>query len=90
MRVKLGYAPTRRAVFSVDGRYSLAFGEGRGVDGPMTRGTYVDFETDDWPRWEEKFIYGPYIHHVAGIHCKVAAVLEEACRYVPRLTADRL
>jgi L-fucose isomerase-like protein len=74
----------------VDGRYSLAFGEGRGVDGPMTRGTYVYFETDDWPRWEEKFIYGPYIHHVAGIHRKVAAVLEEACRYVPGLTADRL
>ncbi|NPV53936.1 MAG: L-fucose/L-arabinose isomerase family protein [Firmicutes bacterium] len=70
------------------GQYSLLMGHGRGVDGPMTRGTYVWVEVNDWPKWEEKFIKGPYIHHVACVHGNVAPVLYEATRYIPGLKAD--
>lgn len=69
------------------GDYRLFFGEGRGVDGPLTGGNYIWFETSDWPKWERKLMFGPYIHHVAGIHGRYASVLEEACRYLG-ITAD--
>jgi L-fucose isomerase-like protein len=70
------------------GTYSLLFGEGHSVPGPKTRGTYVWFEVKDWPKWEEKFVTGPYIHHCAGIHGRVAPVLLESCKYIPGLIAD--
>ncbi len=70
------------------GEYSLAFGEGRGTNGPETVGTYVWMEVNDWLRWERHFIRGPYIHHVAGIHGKLAPILWEACRYLPGVKAD--
>jgi hypothetical protein len=38
------------------GNYSLLIGEGKGVDGPKTRGTYVWFEVDNWPKWERKIV----------------------------------
>ncbi len=68
---------------SLRGDYSILLGEGKGVDGPPTNGTYSWFEVDDWPRWEKHIVYGPYVHHVACIHGHWADVLEEACRYVP-------
>ncbi len=71
-----------------NGKYSLLMGQGRGVKGPETIGTYVWFEVKDWPLWEEKIIHGPYIHHVAGIHGKFAPILYEACRYIPNLMPD--
>lgn len=70
------------------GEYSLFLGEGKGVDGPYSRGTYVWFEVQDWPAWEYRLVQGPYIHHVAGTYGKVADVLYEACRYIPGLRAD--
>lgn len=70
------------------GQYGLGFGEGRGTSGPETVGTYVWFEVEDWLAWERKFIRGPYIHHVAGIHGKLAPVLWEACRYLPGVSPD--
>ena len=63
-------------------------GEGQGVDGPHTKGTYVWFKVEDWPRWEEKFIRGPYIHHVTGVHGNASPVLYEACRYIDGLEPD--
>ena len=48
----------------MDGKYYLFGGEGKGVDGPETNGTYVWFETNNWKMWEEKLMFGPYIHHV--------------------------
>ena len=36
----------------------------QGVDGPETNGTDVWFETNNWKMWEEKLMFGPYIHHV--------------------------
>jgi len=64
------------------GEYSLLMGHTRGVEGPGNRGTYVWVEVDNWPRWEQRIIYGPYIHHVAGAHGKLAYILHEACRYL--------
>lgn len=70
------------------GNYQMLVGEGKGVDGPFTRGTYVWFEVGSWPKWEKKVVKGPYIHHVAGIHGKYADILHEACQYIPGLTSD--
>ena len=79
------------ARFDVDcGQYQLAFGEARGAEGPETVGTYLWIEVDDWLQWERKFIRGPYIHHVAGIHGSLAPILQETCRYVPNLTPDSI
>jgi L-fucose isomerase-like protein len=72
----------------VRGNYSLLMGHCKGTDGPATVGTYLWAEFKDWPKWEHKFIYGPYIHHVAGIHGKVAGVLFETCKYIPGLAPD--
>jgi len=68
--------------------YWLLTGEGRATTGPHTRGTYLWMEVSDWPRWEEKIIRGPYVHHVAAIHGRLAPVLYEACRYIPGLNPD--
>jgi hypothetical protein len=47
-------------------------------------------EVDNWDKWERKMIEGPYIHHVSGIYGKYANILQEACKYIPGLTADRI
>lgn len=64
------------------GDYRLMMGEGKGVDGPQTTGTYLWFEVDDWPKWEKHLVEGPYIHHVTGIHGRYAHILYEACKYL--------
>lgn len=71
-----------------NGAYKLFFGEGQAVDGPKTKGTYLWMEVSDWEQWEYKLVNGPYVHHCAGIHAKVAPVLFEACKYIPGLEAD--
>ncbi|MEI6101309.1 MAG: fucose isomerase, partial [Eubacteriales bacterium] len=70
------------------GEYKLFMGEGKSTDGPSTRGTYVWFEVGNWDQWEHKLVTGPYVHHCAGVYDNVAAVLHEACKYIPGLTAD--
>ena len=70
------------------GEYSLLMGHGRGTTGPKTFGSYAWIEFNDWPLWEHKFIYGPYIHHCTGVHGKFAPALYEACRYIPGLKPD--
>lgn len=72
----------------IDGEYYLFSGEGRAVDGPETNGTYVWFETDNWKRWEEKLMFGPYIHHVGGIYGSYKKVLREAARYLGLIFDD--
>lgn len=67
---------------SLNGKYSLLSGQGRAVDGPPTNGTYSWFKVDNWAEWERKIIYGPYIHHVAGMHGHWSDIFEEACRYL--------
>lgn len=72
----------------INGRYKLFIGEGTATSGPFCLGTYVWMEVADWPLWEEKLVYGPYVHHVAGVRGKCAAALLEACRYISGLAAD--
>jgi L-fucose isomerase-like protein len=70
------------------GEYLLLMGHAKGIKGPRNNGTYLWVEVEDWPLWEHKLMYGPYIHHVAGVHGSVAPVLYEACRYIPDLKPD--
>jgi L-fucose isomerase-like protein len=72
----------------LNGEYSLLMGHGKSTTGPFNLGTYIWIEVPDWPLWEEKIIYGPYIHHVAGIHGHAAPALYEATRFIPGLKAD--
>lgn len=67
----------------LNGNYQLLVSEGRAIDGPETTGSYVWMEVNDWKRLEEKFIYGPYIHHVAGIYGNYENALREITRYLP-------
>lgn len=64
------------------GRYQLFADEAHTTAGPSTDSSYVWMEVDDWKKWERKFMYGPYIHHVSAAHGKYAAALREACRYL--------
>lgn len=64
------------------GKYYMFAGEGHSVEGPVTNGSYLWMEVDDWVKWEKKFIYGPYIHHVVGIHGRYVPIIQEACRYL--------
>lgn len=70
------------------GEYKLFVGEGHSTEGPKVAGTYVWIEVDDWEKWEEKLVYGPYIHHVSGIfaHCK--DVFIEAAKYIKGIQLD--
>lgn len=80
-------------VFRFDGDrgvYSGISGEGKAVDGPKTQNTYVWMEVNDWPEWERRFIYGPYIHHVACCYGNYSAVMREACRFIPDLNFEEL
>ena len=72
----------------VRGEYSLLLGKGKTTEGPVNHGTYVWLEFEDWPKWEHRFIYGPYIHHCIGIYKDVVPALYEACRYIPGLMPD--
>ena len=66
----------------INGEYKLFCGEGKAVDGPFNLGTYVYLQVNDWPLWEEKIIYGPYVHHTSCIYGHYASVLYEALRYL--------
>lgn len=70
------------------GNYTLLLGEATTTDGPMNKGSYVWIQTGNWPKWEHKIVEGPYIHHVSGGYGRYADILQEACKYIPGLTAD--
>ena len=67
----------------VRGDYRLLAGPAKTCAGPLTNGNYVWAEVDDWPRWERKFVCGPYIHHTACVYGNYTDALEEACKYLP-------
>lgn len=71
-----------------EGDYLLFADEGEGTEGPATTGNYVWFKVNDWVKWEKKLMYGPYIHHVSGIHGQFARVLKEACKYLGPVAHD--
>lgn len=70
------------------GNYSLFAGQAKGTDGPKNKGTYLWIKVKDWSLWEERLIYGPYIHHVVGIHDKISPVLYEAVKYIDGIKFD--
>jgi len=65
-----------------NGEYSLLMGHAETCDGPATQGTYVWVRVGNWPLWEERLVYGPYIHHVVGAYGKLAPALYEATKYI--------
>ena len=71
------------------GGYRLGFGQGVTTEGPATREFYVWMQVDDWPRWERALMQGPYIHHCSAVYEHCADALQEACRYIPGLEAER-
>jgi len=70
------------------GDYRLLVTRGKGIEGPVTGGTYVWVEFKDWPELEHRLIFGPYIHHCVGIHADVTAAFFEASRYMSDVTLD--
>lgn len=72
----------------VNGKYSIFAGHAKGIDGPKTKGTYLWIKVKDWIKWEETLINGPYIHHVVGVHDKIAPVIFEASKYIEGVKVD--
>jgi L-fucose isomerase-like protein len=70
------------------GHYSVFIDECKSTEGPKTNGTYLWIEVDNWPKWERKFVKGPYIHHVAGARGKYASVIREALQYIGDISPD--
>ncbi len=66
----------------VDGKYVMFAGEAKTTTGPETTGTYVWMEVDHWKRWEEKLMFGPYIHHLGVTYGNYLPVLREVARYL--------
>ena len=66
----------------IEGKYRLFADEAHTASGPATDSSYVWMEVNDWRKWERKFMYGPYIHHVSVAHGRYAAALKETCRYI--------
>ena len=64
------------------GNFSLFCGEGESISGPYNMGTFTYIQVEDWPLWEEKIIFGPYIHHVACGFGHYAHVFQDVCRYL--------
>lgn len=66
----------------IDGQYCLFAGQAKTTTGPETTGTYVWMETDNWKAWEEKLMFGPYIHHLGAVYGRILPVLREVSRYL--------
>lgn len=71
------------------GRYTVFADECRSTHGPKTNGTYIWIEVDDWPKWERKFVTGPYIHHVTGARGKYAEIIRESLQYIGDIAPDK-
>ena len=86
-RMRPGHMTTCR-FDDAEGKYYLFAGEGDTTEGPETNGTYVYLEVDDWKRWEEKLMFGPYIHHLGCAYGSYKPVLREVARYLDIIFDD--
>ncbi|MBE6750252.1 MAG: hypothetical protein E7560_03725 [Ruminococcaceae bacterium] len=59
------------------------------TQGPKTSGTYLWGEFEDLQKVENRLMQGPYIHHFIEIEGNYMSELEEFCKYVPGLNADK-
>ena len=67
----------------LDGEYYIFVGDANTITGPDTTATYVWVEVEpSWKRWEEKLMFGPFIHHVGCIYGEYKDVFEEVVRYL--------
>ncbi len=73
-----------------NGKYTVLAGKCKTVDGPVTHGTYLWGEFDDLGKWEEKLVFGPYIHHFVEIEGDYTKEIEDFCKYFPSLTPDKI
>ncbi len=90
LHFKLKDGPLTLCRFDGDGdSFRLGFGEGHTVPGPYTQEFYAWMEVDNWPRWEQQLIAGPYIHHCSCVFDHCADALSEAVRFIPALEAER-
>lgn len=64
------------------GKYSMLLGNAKTCEGPYEQGTYAWFEFQNLNRFEAKYVYGPYIHHMAAVRADVVPILAEAGRYI--------
>ncbi len=64
------------------GEYYCFVGTGHSVAGPPTGGNYTYLKVENWPQWEKKFVYGPYVHHVVGMYGDHELALKDAFRYL--------
>ena len=64
------------------GEYRFLLGHAESCSGPPTPGNYLWVKVRNWPLWEEKIIYGPYVHHVAGVYGKLAPAVHEGLKYL--------
>jgi L-fucose isomerase-like protein len=64
------------------GDYSCFVGHGQSIHGPKTGGNYTYLKVDDWSKWERKFVYGPYVHHVVGFFGDHRLAINDALRYL--------
>ena len=71
-----------------DGKYRIFVGEADTTDGPETMNTYVYIKVDNWKRWEERIVFGPYIHHVGAVYGNLKPVLREIARYMDIIFDD--
>lgn len=67
------------------GDYRLGAGQGHTLEGPFTQEFYTWLRVEDWPRWEQQLIHGPYIHHCSCVYSHCIDALQEAARYLPGL-----
>jgi len=65
-----------------NGDYYGFVGKGQTILGPETGGNYTYIKVNDWPKWERKFVYGPYVHHVVGLYGNHEDALRDAFRYI--------
>lgn len=71
-----------------EGKYYLFAGEGNTTEGPETNGTYTYLEVENWKRWEEKLMFGPYIHHLGCAYGSYKNVFREVARYMDLVFDD--
>lgn len=65
-----------------NGYYSCFVGHGQAIYGPKTGGNYTYLKVDNWSKWEHKFVYGPYVHHVVGMYGDHRAAIKESLHYL--------
>jgi L-fucose isomerase-like protein len=65
-----------------NGEYYGFVGRGSSVAGPSTGGNYTYLKVENWSKWEKKFVYGPYVHHVVGMYGNYELAFKEAFRYL--------